>query len=51
MFGYRRRAADHRLPVAFALAALACFSIMDKTNGTIVLSGVTRRYLLYVPKS
>jgi polyhydroxybutyrate depolymerase len=39
------------LPVAFILAAFACFSIMDKTNGTIVSSGVTRRYLLYVPKT
>lgn len=24
---------------------------MDKTNGVIVSSGVTRRYLLYVPKT
>jgi polyhydroxybutyrate depolymerase len=39
------------LPVAFILTAFACFSIMDKTNGTIVSSGVTRRYLLYVPKT
>jgi hypothetical protein len=38
------------LPVALTLAAFACFSIMDKTNGAIVSSGVTRRYLLYVPK-
>jgi len=37
------------LPVAFILTAFACFSIMDKTNGTIVSLGVTR--LLYVPKS
>lgn len=39
------------LPVAFILTAYACVSIMDKTNGTIVSSGVTRRYLLYVPKT
>ena len=39
------------LPVAFILTAFACFSIMDKTNGTIISSGVTRRYLLYVPKT
>jgi polyhydroxybutyrate depolymerase len=39
------------LPVAFILTASVCFSIMDKTNGTIVSSGVTRRYLLYVPKT
>jgi polyhydroxybutyrate depolymerase len=39
------------LPVAFILMALACFSIMDKTNGAIVTSGMTRRYLLYVPKT
>ncbi len=39
------------LPVAFIVTAWVCFSIMDKTNGTIVSSGVTRRYLLYVPKT
>jgi polyhydroxybutyrate depolymerase len=39
------------LPVALILAAQVCFHIMDKTNGTIISSGVTRRYLLYVPKS
>ncbi len=39
------------LPVAFILTAFASFSIMDKTNGTIVSSGQTRRYLLYVPKT
>jgi polyhydroxybutyrate depolymerase len=39
------------LPVAFILSAFVCFSIMDKTNGIIVSSGVTRRYLLYVPKT
>jgi len=36
------------LPVALILTAFACSSIMDKTNETIVSSGVTRRYLLYV---
>ncbi len=39
------------LPVALILTAFACSSIMDKTNGVIVSSGVTRRYLLYVPKT
>ena len=39
------------LPVALILTAWVCVSIMDKTNGTIVSSGVTRRYLLYVPKT
>ena len=39
------------LPVATILAASVCFYIVDKTNGTIASSGVTRRYLLYVPKT
>jgi len=39
------------LPAAFVLTAFVWFSIMDKTNGTIISSGVTRRYLLYVPKT
>src|SRR5579859_1574662 len=39
------------LPLAIILLAFASFSIMDKTNGSIVSSGNTRRYLLYVPKS
>jgi len=39
------------LPVTLILTALACCSIMDKTNGSMVSSGVTRRYLLYVPKT
>jgi polyhydroxybutyrate depolymerase len=39
------------LPVALTLMASAAFWVMDKTNGTIVSSGVTRRYLLYVPRS
>lgn len=33
----------------FILAALSVCAIMDKTNGSIVSSGITRRYLLYVP--
>ncbi len=39
------------LPLAFLGMLLALGSWMDETNGTIVSSGVTRRYLLYVPKS
>ncbi len=39
------------LPVALIVAAVAWFSIVDKTSGTIVSSGETRRYLLYVPKT
>jgi len=39
------------LPVALILTASAAFWVMDKTNGTIVSSGATRRYILYVPES
>ena len=39
------------LPVALILTAVAWFSIKDITNGTIVSSGKTRKYLLYVPKT
>lgn len=39
------------LPLALILAAVVCFRIMDKTNGTIVSSGLTRRYLLFVPQT
>lgn len=39
------------LPVALILTVVAWVSISDKTNGTIVSSGQTRRYLLYVPKT
>ena len=39
------------LPVALVVMVLAWASILDKTNGTIVSSGKTRRYLLYVPKT
>jgi len=38
-------------PVVLFLTASAAFWMMDKTNGTIISSGVTRRYILYVPKS
>ena len=39
------------LPVACIVLLLAWCSTSDKTNGTIFSSGVTRRYLLYVPKT
>lgn len=39
------------LPMALTLTVVAWVSISDKTNGTIVSSGQTRRYLLYVPKT
>lgn len=39
------------LPVLFILSVLAWGSLSDQTNGTIVSSGITRRYLLYVPKT
>jgi len=39
------------LPVAFVATLLAWISIVDKTNGTIISSGETRHYLLYVPKT
>jgi polyhydroxybutyrate depolymerase len=38
-------------PMVLFLTASAAFWAMDKTNETIVSSGVTRRYILYVPKS
>lgn len=37
--------------MALILTASLCFWTVDKTNGAIVSSGVTRRYLLYVPKT
>src|SRR5205807_8234751 len=37
------------LPVVLVLSILAVTWWSDKTNRTIVSSGVTRRYLLYVP--
>jgi poly(3-hydroxybutyrate) depolymerase len=39
------------LPLVIMLTAFACFWFMDKTNGTIVSSGLPRRYLLDVPNS
>jgi polyhydroxybutyrate depolymerase len=39
------------LPVTFVLTVLAWGYISDNTNGSIVSSGVTRRYLLHVPKT
>jgi polyhydroxybutyrate depolymerase len=39
------------LPAAFIVGAVAWFSMEGKTNGTIVSSGETRKYLLYVPKT
>ena len=39
------------LPLAFVGMVLALGYWMDQTNGTIVSSGVTRRYLLYVPNN
>ncbi len=39
------------LPVVLILTAFACFYVLDKTNGTMVSSGLARRYLLYVPKT
>ena len=39
------------LPVAFILTVLTWGWLSDKTNGAIVSSGVTRRYLLYVPRT
>jgi polyhydroxybutyrate depolymerase len=39
------------LPLAFIGTVLAWGFISDKTNGAIVSSGITRRYLLYVPKT
>lgn len=39
------------LPAILAAAILAWGYVSDKTNGSIVSSGITRRYLLYVPKT
>ena len=39
------------LPLALIATILAWISMSDRTNGTIVASGETRRYLLYVPKT
>ena len=39
------------LPVVLVGSLLVWGLISDKTNGAIVSSGITRRYLLYVPKT
>src|SRR5215468_1156859 len=39
------------LPVLFVAALLGWGYVSDNTNGSMVSSGITRRYLLYVPKS
>ena len=36
---------------AGTLAALVLFFVYGETNGTLVSSGETRHYLLYIPKS
>jgi polyhydroxybutyrate depolymerase len=39
------------LPVLLVLIILAAVSIMNRTNGAIISSGMKREYLLYVPRS
>jgi polyhydroxybutyrate depolymerase len=39
------------LPVVLIVLAVAWFRMEGRTNGTIVSSGQTRKYLLYVPKT
>ncbi len=39
------------LPLVVILIAMVTISVLDRTNGTIVSSGETREYLLYVPDS
>lgn len=39
------------LPVAFIAVVVAWFRMEGKTNGAIITSGETRKYLLYVPKT
>jgi len=39
------------LPVALALAEAVSFYALNRSNGTIVSSGLEREYLLYVPNS
>ena len=39
------------LPVALAALVAAAFLLANRTNGVLVSSGETRRYLLYVPES
>ncbi len=39
------------LPVVMISIVLVWISVLDRTNGTIVSSDETRKYLLYVPSS
>jgi len=39
------------LPVALALAEVVSYYVRNRSNGTIVSSGLEREYLLYVPRS
>ena len=39
------------LPVVLALIEAVSFYVLNRNNGTIVSSGQTREYLLYVPAS
>ena len=39
------------LPVALALVQAVSFHVLNRSNGSIVSSGVEREYLLYVPRS
>ncbi len=39
------------LPLLVIVIAIVTFSVLDRTNGTIVSSGETREYLLHVPDS
>ena len=39
------------LPVALALAEAVSYYVRNRSNGTIVSSGLEREYLLYVPRS
>lgn len=53
MSGKRRKIISGILAIAIGLpvAFTAWFCLVDKTNGTMVSSGETRRYLVYVPKT
>lgn len=39
------------LPVALAVVEAVSFHVLNRSNGVIVSSGITREYLLYVPRS
>ena len=39
------------IPVLLILTVISATAILDRTNGTILSSGVERRYLLYVPST